>query len=180
MKKVTFEHEEGDVLYAVASEVAQELHRARKDQDRPQDELDCSCEDLASASKEFSNCWATHEGASAKLSNAFREVSNRRATHEAICVEARRAWQKTHDLKRKATEAQDNLNFHRERTRRISNEHARAEALVNDRLGTLGHAVRDAAAATHSLTCGVPYSSYTLQITVWRTRLNDTHRNSKR
>ena len=45
---------------------------------------------------------------------------------------------------------------HRERTRRITNEHARAEALVNNSLGTLGHPVRDAAAATHSLTCGVP------------------------
>ena len=47
MKKVTFEHEEGDVLYAMASEVADELDRAQKDQDRLQDELDCSCEDLA-------------------------------------------------------------------------------------------------------------------------------------
>ena len=43
---------------------------------------------------------------------------------------------------------------HRERTRRITNEHSRAEALVNNSLGTLGHCVRDAAAATHSLTCG--------------------------
>ena len=31
-----------------------------------------------------------------------------------------------------------------------------AEALVNDSLGALGHAVRDVAQATHSLTCGVP------------------------
>ena len=45
---------------------------------------------------------------------------------------------------------------HRERTRRITNEHARAEALVKNSLGALEHAVRDAAAATHSLTCGVP------------------------
>ena len=36
MKKVTFEHEEGDVVYAVASEVADELERAQKDQDRLQ------------------------------------------------------------------------------------------------------------------------------------------------
>ena len=156
MKKVTFEHEEGDVLYAVASEVAEELDRAQKDQDRLQDELECSCEDLATACKEFSNCWATHEAASAKLSSAFREVSNRRATHEAICAEVRRACHKTSELKRKATEAQENMISHRERTRRITNEHARAEALVNNSLGTPGHCVRDAAAATHSLTCGVP------------------------
>ena len=46
MKKVTSEHdEEGDVLYAVATELTDELERAQKDQDRLQDELDCSCED---------------------------------------------------------------------------------------------------------------------------------------
>ena len=39
MKKVACEHEEGDVLYAVASEVAGELDRAQKDQNRLQDEL---------------------------------------------------------------------------------------------------------------------------------------------
>ena len=65
-----------------------------------------------------------------------------------ICVEGRKAWQKTYDLKRKASEAHENLMSHRERTRRISNEHARVKALVND---SLWHAVRDAAAA------GEPY-----------------------
>ena len=88
---MTFGLEEGDVLTAVASEVAEELDGAWKDQDRPLDELECSCEDLATASQEFSNCWATHEAASAKLSSAFRKVSCRRPTHEAICAEARRA-----------------------------------------------------------------------------------------
>ena len=67
----------------------------------------------------------------------------------------RRAWHKTYELKRKATEAKENMISHRERTRRITIEHAKAEALVNNSLGTLGHAVRDAAAATHSLTCGL-------------------------
>ena len=99
----------------MASEVADELDRAQKDQDRLQDKLDCSCEDLATASREFSNCWATQEAANAKLSSASREVCNRRAAHEAIRVEARRAWQKTCDLKRKASEAQENLLSHREK-----------------------------------------------------------------
>ena len=81
MKKVTFEHEEGGVLFAVASEVTDESDRAQKDQDRLQDELDCSCEDLATVSREFPNCWATQEAANAKLS------CNRHAAHEAICVE---------------------------------------------------------------------------------------------
>ena len=155
MKKVTFEHEKGDVLHAVASEVADELGGAQKDQDRQQNELDCSRKDLATASREFSNCWDTREAANAKLSSAFRESCYRRAAHEAICVEAGRAWQKTYDLKRKASEAQENQLSHRERTRRIVNEPARAEALINDNLGTLPQAVRDAAHATHSLICRV-------------------------
>ena len=125
MKKVMFEHEEGDVLYAIVTEATDELERAPNDQDRLQDELDCSCEDLATAAREFSDCWAAQEAANAKLSSAFREVCDGRAAHEAICVEARRAWQKTYDLERKASEAQENLLSHRERTRRISNEHAR-------------------------------------------------------
>ena len=44
----------------------------------------------------------------------------------------------TSELKRKATEAQEKMISHRERTRRITNEHARAEALVNNSLGNLG------------------------------------------
>ena len=128
---------------------------AQKEPERLQDELDCSCEDLATASREFSNR-ATQEAASAKLSSAFREVCHRRAANEAICVEARRAWQKTCDLKRKASEAHENLLSHKEKTRRISNEHASADGLVNDSLGTLGQAVRAAVQATRSLTCGVP------------------------
>ena len=109
-KKVMFEHEEWDVFMRWL------LDQAQKDQDRLQDELECSCEDLATASKEFSNCWATHEAASAKLSSAF----------QAMCAEVRRACHKTSELKRKATEAQENMISHRERNRRITNEHARA------------------------------------------------------
>ena len=48
------EHEEGDVLYAAVTEVFDELERAQKDQDRLQDELDCSCEDMATVAQEFS------------------------------------------------------------------------------------------------------------------------------
>ena len=87
--------------------VAEEIVLAQKDHDRLKDELECSCEDLATAYKKSSNCWATREAESAKLSSAFREFSKRRATHEAICAEARRAWHKTFELKRKATEAQE-------------------------------------------------------------------------
>ena len=148
---MTFEHEDGDVLYAIVTEAIDELERAQKDQDRPQDELDCSCEDLATAAREFSNCWAAQEAAIEKTSSAFREVCNRRAAHEAICVEARRAWQKTYDLERKASEAQENLLSHSERTRRISNEHAKAEALVTIAWEHGAVPFRDGGAAPHTL-----------------------------
>ena len=68
--KVTSEDEASDVLYAVADE----LERTWKDQDRAQDDLDSSCEDLAAATREFSNCWVAHEATSAKLCSAIREV----------------------------------------------------------------------------------------------------------
>ena len=78
------------MLYAVVTEATDELERAQKDQDRLQDELGCSCEDMATATREFSNCWAAQEAAIAKTSSAFREICKKRATHEAICVEARK------------------------------------------------------------------------------------------
>ena len=113
---------------------------------------------LVTASKEFSNCWATHEAASVKLSSASREVSNRRPTHEAICAEVKKASLRTTDLKRKTMEAHENMISHRKRTRRITNEHTRSEAAVNNSLGNLGCCVKEAAAAIHSLTCGIPDS----------------------
>ena len=77
----------------MASEVGEELERAQKDQDDLQDELEFTCEGMVTASKAFTNCWALHNAACAKVNNtraklsgAFKEVSNRRATHEAICA----------------------------------------------------------------------------------------------
>ena len=153
---VTSEHEAGDAIHTAAAGTAGELERIQKDQGRLQDDFDCSNDDLAAATREFSDCWTTHEATGAKLSNAFREVCNRRATHEAICVEARKALHRAYDIKRKASEIQESLATHKKRTRRISNEHARAEGHVNDGIGSLGRAVQAAAKATHSLTCGVP------------------------
>ena len=153
---VTSEHEAGDAIHTAAAGTAGELERIQKDQGRLQDDLDCSNDDLAAATREFSDCWTAHEATGAKLSNAFREVCNRRAPHEAICVEARKALHRAYDIKRKASEIQESLATHRKRTRRISNEHARAEGHVNDGIGSLGRALQAAAKATHSLTCGVP------------------------
>ena len=150
------QHEARDVLHAATLEVAEELERTQKDQGRLQDDLDCSCDDLAAATKEFSDCWATHEATGVKLCNAFRDVCNRRATHEVICVEAKKALHRTFETKRKAPELHEDVAAHRERTRRITNENARTEAYVNDGIGSLGNALQAAATATHSLTCGVP------------------------
>ena len=51
------------MLYAVASEVGEELDRAQKDQDRLQGGLEFTCEGMVTASKEFTNCWALHDAA---------------------------------------------------------------------------------------------------------------------
>ena len=45
---------------------------------------------------------------------------------------------------------------HRGRTRRITNEHSRAETVGNHSLGNLGCCVKETAPATHSLSCGMP------------------------
>ena len=155
------EHEEGDELHAMATEVAEELDRAHTEQERFQDELEFTCEGIVTASQEFTSSWALHNAAcenvnatSAKLNGAFREVSNRRATHEAVCAEVKRASQRTSECKRKAMEAHDSVVSHKERTKRLTNEHTRAEAAVSHSLGNLCCCVKEAAAATHSLTCG--------------------------
>ena len=110
---------------------------------------------MAAAIKESSDCWAAHE-ATVKLCNAFRDVCNRRAAHEVICVDAKKAPHRTFEIKRKATEIQEGVATLRERTSRITNEHAREEGHVNDGIGYLVRALQAAAKATHSLTCGVP------------------------
>ena len=70
-------------------------------------------------------------------------------------MDAKKALPRTLEVKRKATEIQEDVAAHKERTRRVTNEHARAESHVNDGIGSLARAVQAAAKATHSLTCGV-------------------------
>ena len=151
------------MLFAVACEVGEELDRAQKDQDRLQDELEVTCEGMVTASKEFSNCWALPNAAcanvtntSAKLNGAFREFSNCRATHEAVCAGVMKASQRTAVLKRTHAEAHEKTRSHRERCRRVTNDHTRSEATVNHSLGFLEWCLKETATATHSLTCGVP------------------------
>ena len=80
----------------------------------------------------------------------------RRAAHEELCVDAKKVLRRTFEVKRKASEIQEGVATHRERTRRITNKHARAEGHVNDGIGSLGKALQAVPKATHSLTCGVP------------------------
>ena len=89
---------------------------------------------------------------SAKLNGAFREVRNQ----QRLKKPCKKASQRTFECKRKAMEAHESVVSHSERTRRITHEHTRAEVVVNHSLGNLGCCVKEAAAATHSLTCGVP------------------------
>ena len=139
------EHEAGDVMHAATSE----KWLKSSNQGRLQDDLDCLCDALTAATKQFSDYWAAHEATGVKLCSAFREVCNRRAAHEEICVGAKKALHRTFEIKGKATEIQEDVAAHRDRTRRITNEHVRAEGHVNDGIGSLGQ-------ATHNLTSGVP------------------------
>ena len=150
--EVTHEQEAGDTLHVATLEVAEELERTLKEQSRLRDDLDSSSDALTAATKDFTDCSAAHEAMGVRLFDAFREVSNRCAAHDELCVDAKKALQRTQEVKRKATEIQEDVVFHRERTRRITNEHARAEGHVNDGIGSLGKALQAAARATHSLT----------------------------
>ena len=111
MANMTSEHEAGDVA------CSEELERAQKDQGRLWDDLDCSSDALTAATKEF-------------------QTAGLHTRPRALTLHAKNALQRTLEVKRKATEIQEDVAIHRERTRRITNQAA--------------------ARATHSLTCGVP------------------------
>ena len=148
MKKVTSEHEEGDVLHARATEVTDELERAPKGPGPSARRTGLILRRHGQRCQGILQLLGCARSSKCK-NKQRRETCNRRATREATCVEARKAWQRTYDFERKASEAQENVFSHTERTRRFSNEHARAKGLVKDALGSLGQAVRAAAQATH-------------------------------
>ena len=147
MANVTSEHEAGDVLHAATLEVAAELEQTQEDQGRQRDDLDGSCEELAATTKEFSGCWAAHEATGVKLCSAFRDVCNRRAAHEVICVETKKALHRTFEIK-----IQESVATHRERTRRITNEHATSMMALGQSLArrSRSHALPDMWRVTRS------------------------------
>ena len=53
MKKVTYETEEGDRLFAIACQAMEELDMVQKDQDRLHYDMEATSEGLVTASKEF-------------------------------------------------------------------------------------------------------------------------------
>ena len=116
----------------------EEFENAQKDQDRLQDELEVTCESVVTASKDFTNCGALYEVASANLNGAFREVSNCPVLHEVTCVDLKKACQRTAELKRKAADAHERTRSHRELCRRATKEHTKSEAAINPNLGVLG------------------------------------------
>ena len=113
MANVTHEQEAGDTLHVATLEVAEELGRTLKEQGRLQDDLDNSSEAPTTATKDFSDCWVAHEATGDELCSAFREVNIRRAAHEEICVDAKMALQLTLEVKRMATEIQEDVAIHR-------------------------------------------------------------------
>ena len=131
---VAHEQEAGDALHVATFQVAEELERTLKEQSRLEDDLDSSSDVLTAATKDFADCWAAHEATGVKLCNAFREVSNRRAVHGELSVAAKQALQRTLEVKRKATELQEDVAIQRERTRRIMGEHAGPKATSTTRL----------------------------------------------
>ena len=146
------------MLYAMASEVEEELDRAQKDQDRVQDELEFTCEGMVTASKQFTSCWALHSAAcanvnntSAKLRGAFRgsQQSPSDPMKQSVLKRRRRAKGpaelKTQSLRKRMRKTRS----HRERRRRITNEHTRSGAAVNNSLGFMVRCVKETAAATH-------------------------------
>ena len=91
------------------------------------------------------NC-ATHSG---------RLASDVRLTKQFLLKQEKRCTERSKSNV-EASEVREGLSTHRDRTKRISNEHARAESQVNDGIGSLGRAIQGAVKATHFLTCAVP------------------------
>ena len=63
--------------------------------------------------------------------------------HEATCAEVKKASQRTAELERNASEENEKTRSHRERSRRLTDEHTRSEAAVSHSLGFLGWRVKE-------------------------------------
>ena len=107
---------------------------------------------MVNASKEFPNCWALHNAACANVKNTnanWVAPSEKSAIAERLTKQLalKKASQRTVEVKRKATEAHEKMSSHRERSRRVTNEHTRSEVAVNN---SMGWQVRKRYSASHS------------------------------
>ena len=105
MKKVTYETEEGDMLFAIAYEAMEELDKAQKDR--------TVCRTR----------WRPRVNHGSRLQG----LHQRRVE---TCNDLKKACQRTAELKCKATDAHEKTRSHRERCRRATKEHTRSEAAV--------------------------------------------------
>ena len=117
MSNVAHKHEAGDALHVATLEAAEEAERTLKEQSRLEDDLDRSNDVLTAATKAFTDCWVAHEATAVKLSaTTSGNFSNRRAAHDKLSVAVKQALQRTLEVKRKATELQEDVAIQRERT----------------------------------------------------------------
>ena len=72
-------------------------------------------------------------------------------TREVLDIACRSLEDVRRPLKRKADDAHDRTGSHRKRYRRATEDHMKAEEVLNNSLGCLGDLVEDTASATHTL-----------------------------
>ena len=127
---------EDDLLLAEEDEAIDLFEAARLHQARILDELESCRESLDSAFREFNKC---------------------RPLHRAACADLKDASLRTTELNRKADEAHERSQSHKECCRRATKDHMMAERGTLQQPGLPGRSlVEDTAGATHALTWGVP------------------------
>ena len=82
--------------------------------------------------------------------------SSRESLDIAACGDLEDASKRTIELKRKADDSHGRTRSHRELRGRATQDHMMAEEALNNGSGCLGDLGKDAASATHSLSCRVP------------------------
>ena len=124
-------------FFAEAYVAMDDLARALQYQARLQDELKCSCESHDMVLMDLKECMPKDDDTREVLDVTRRSLEGAR--------------RRTIELKRKADDAQERTRSHKVRCRRATEDHMRAEEVLNNSLGCLCDLVRDIAGATHAL-----------------------------
>ena len=144
MKKLTYETEEGDILFAV-------LARSWGAQPRRTRTV------CWTSWRPCVRAWWRLQGAHNLVDEsewAFREVNNWRALHVESYVDLKKSCQRTAELKCKVSDAHERIRTHRERCRRVAKEHTKFEAAVNSSLGCQGWFVEEKRLTSPTRLCG--------------------------